>query len=80
MIYIMTLMFGTVFVHILDGAGILKAQTIACTVAPFIFLGLCFLFIHLGWGVKSIIIASILANFNGWLLAPAQCIVFLKKH
>lgn len=80
MIYIMTLMFGTVFVHILDGAGILKVQTIACTVAPLIFLGLCFLFIHLGWGVKSIIIASILANFNGWLLAPAQCIVFLKKH
>ena len=80
MVFIITLMYGTIFVHILDGAGILKFQSIACIIAPFVFLGLCFLFIRLGWGVKSIVIASILANFNGWLLAPAQCYSFLKKH
>ncbi len=74
------LMLGSVFVQVLCGAGLLKVQTIACVISPFVFLGLCFLFIHSGWGVKSILIASILANFNGYLLAPIQCITFLKRH
>lgn len=79
-VYIISLMFGTIFVHVLDGAGVLKLQTLACLISPFVFLGLCFLFIRLGWGVESLLIASILANFNALLLAPAQCFVLLKKH
>ncbi len=80
MIFNLTLMYGSVFVHVLDGAGVLKIQTVACIVSPLVFLGLCFLFIHAGWGVKSILIASVIANFNGWLLAPVQCLFYLKKH
>ena len=80
MIFNLALMFGSVYVNVLNGAGILKLQTIACTVSPFVFLGLCFLFIRLGWGVKSILIASVIANFNGIIIAPLQCRHFLKKE
>ena len=80
MAFMVSLMFGSVFVHILDGAGILKVQTVACVIGPVLFLLLCHLFIRSGWGVHSILIASILANFNGWILAPLQCYFFLKKH
>ena len=79
MILNISLMYATVFVNVLNGAGILKVQTIACTISPFLYLGLCYLFIRLGWGVKSVLIASIIANFNGILLAPIQCYRLLKN-
>ena len=78
MIFNLSMMFGTVFVNVLNGAGILKVQTIACVVSPFLFLGLCMLFIRMGWGVKAILIASVISNFNGLLLAPVQCARLLK--
>jgi len=79
MLFNLAMMFGSIFVNVLNGAGILKLQTLACLVSPLLFLGLCMLFIRLGWGVKSILIASVAANFNGLLLAPVQCAHFLKK-
>ena len=75
----LSLMYATVFVNVLNGAGILKVQTIACLVSPILYLLLCFLFIRLGWGVKSVLVASIIANFNGILLAPIQCFRLLKS-
>ena len=80
MIFNLAMMYGSIFVNILNGAGILRVQTIASVLSPAVFLGLCFLFIHLGWGVKSILIASVIANFNGLLLAPMQCHNLLKAH
>lgn len=79
MIFNVVMMFGSIFVNILNGAGILKVQSIASVISPFVFLGLCFLFIHFGWGVKSILIASVIANFNGLILAPVQCFRFLHS-
>ena len=80
MIFNLVMMYGSIFVNVLNGAGILRVQAIACMVSPFVFLGLCFLFIRMGWGVKSILIASILANFNGLLFAPVQCWNLLRKR
>lgn len=79
MIFNLTMMFGSLFVNILNGAGILNIQTVACIISPLVFLGCCFLFIHIGWGVKSILISSIIANFNGLILAPIQCYRFLHN-
>jgi len=73
-------MFGTIFVNVLNGAGILKVQTIASMISPLLFLVLCFLFMRMGWGVKSILVASVIANFNGLVLAPVQCIKWLRKY
>ena len=80
MVFNLVMMYGSVFVNVLNGAGVLKLQSIACIISPFVFLGLCFLFIRFGWGVKSILIASVIANFNGYLLAPVQCRKLVLKH
>ena len=79
-LYIWVMMFGNVYVSILNGAGKLNLQMYACLVSPLVFLGVfffCNVFLELG--VISVLIASILSNFNGFLLAPIQCRRFLKS-
>ena len=80
MVLNLAMMFGSVFVNVLNGAGVLRVQTIASVISPFVFLGISFLLIHIGWGVKSILIASVVANFNGLILAPVQCFHMLRAH
>ena len=46
-----------------------------------VFLGVFYVCNHVfDFGVISVIIASILSNFNGFLIAPIQCRNYLKKH
>lgn len=78
-IYTMVLMFGSTYVYILNGAGELKVQTIASIISPFVFLGVVYLLIDMGCGPYSVIIGSVVANFNGFLLAPIQYRYFIKK-
>lgn len=80
MLYNLVFMFGNIFVSILNGASILKVQTIASVISPFVFLGLSLLLIRMDMGVKSILIASIAANFNGLILAPVQYLKFIRTH
>ncbi len=80
MIFNLTMMFGTLFVNVLNGAGILKVQTIASIISPLVFLSLCYFFMNLGWGVKSVLVASVISNFNGLILAPIQCLHLLRGH
>ena len=64
---------GSVYCAILNGISALNIQYKASMVSPIIFIIASYFFIHfLGWGVNAIIIASILANFNGYILAPLQ--------
>ena len=72
MIYFLVLMFGCVFVYILNGAGLLKVQTVASIISPFVFLLSFYYFVHHGYGVYSVLISAVLSNFNGFLLAPLQ--------
>ena len=78
-LYNIVFMFGTVYVNFLNGAGVLKTQTISSCISPFVFFGITFLMMHLGFGIESILIGSILANFNGYLLAPIQTHLYLKR-
>lgn len=73
MLYNLVLMFGSTYVMVLNGSGHLKIQTIASLFSPFVFLGMAYILIHNEYGVYSILIASIVANFNGYLLGPIQC-------
>ena len=74
------MMFGSVFVSILNGAGQLNLQMYSCLVSPIVFLGVFYICNQiLELGVVSVIIASILSNFNGFLIAPIQCRIYLKK-
>lgn len=78
-LYIWIMMFGNVYVSILNGAGKLNVQMYACLISPFIFIGVFFFCNNiLQLGVISVLIASILSNFNGFLLAPIQCHKFLR--
>ena len=72
MLHNMVLMFGSTFVYILNGAGLLRVQTMASLFSPLIFLAISYLLISLGTGPYSVLIAAIIANFNGFLLAPIQ--------
>lgn len=80
MLYNLAFMFGTVFVNILNGASILKVQAISSILSPFVFIGASMLLINHGYGVTSILIASVIANFNGLILAPIQYHRFIKHQ
>ena len=79
MIYNVVIMFGSTFVYILNGAGILKVQTVVCCISPIVFIGVTYMLINMGVGVYAIIIGSIVANFNGFLVAPIQYRYLIKK-
>lgn len=73
MIYFLVLTYGSVYVMILNGAGELSLQTKACVISPIVFLCAVYALPRLGLGVEAIMISSVIANFNGFLLAPIQC-------
>ncbi len=79
-IYNIVIMFGSIFVMIINGSGELKVQTYASLASPIVFIGCSILLIKYGMGIESILIASIISNFNGLILAPIQCHQILKKH
>lgn len=80
LIYNIVLMFGSIFVMIINGTGELKIQTYASLVSPIVFIGCSMLLIKYGLGIESILIASIISNFNGLVLAPIQCHQILKNN
>ena len=79
-LYCMTLMFGSLYVQILNGLGALRIQFIASIISPIVFLATCALLIKgLHLGVASIVAASIIANFNGYILAPYQYHLIIRN-
>ena len=73
LLYNLVMMFGNLFVNIINGSGQLKVQTIASLFSPFVFLAVCYVLIKQQIGVQAVLIAAILSNFNGLILAPIQC-------
>ena len=78
--YNMVTMFASIYVSFINGSGNLKIQTLASCISPFIFLGTCFGLMHLNIGLTSILIAAIVANFNGIILAPLQSYYLIRKY
>jgi O-antigen/teichoic acid export membrane protein len=75
-----TSMFGGKYVSFLNGISALRIQFYACLISPFLYILLVLIFIKiLHMGVYSIFIASILANFNTFILAPIQTNKVLNK-
>jgi len=65
--------FGSLYCNILNGISALNIQFKASIVSPFAFVISAYIFInYFEWGISSIIVASIIANFNGFILAPLQ--------
>lgn len=81
LLYNLAMMFGNVYVHVLNGCGKLKVQVVACLVSPLIFIGTFYLLRNcFAWGMTSILIAAIVSNFNGLILAPIQCRRMLRAN
>lgn len=74
--------FGTIYVNILNGISALNNQFIASIFSPFLFLISSYCLTHyINLGVNGIIISSILANVNAYLVAPLQYKkTFYPKH
>ena len=77
-IYTITLVWGSIYVNVLNGLGALNIQFIASLVSPIVFLAMSYLLLSFGLGVESIVISSIIANFNGIFLAPYQYYKLMK--
>jgi len=74
-------MFGGKYVNFLNGISALRIQFLSCIISPFLYVLIAILLIkYYHMGVSSLFIASIIANFNGYLLAPIQYYqIIIKK-
>jgi len=72
-LFVITGMFANIFVSVINGVGALKLQFVASIVTPVLFILMSLFFIlKLGTGVEGILIASILSNVFGVVIAPIQ--------
>jgi O-antigen/teichoic acid export membrane protein len=68
-----TSIFGGKYVSFLNGISALRVQFIACILSPFLYIAAALILIrYFHMGVYALFIASILSNFNTFLLAPLQ--------
>lgn len=73
LLYNIVLMLGQVYCTFVNGIGALRIQFCTSLISPLVFVGAALLLTQVfGMGVSSILIASIIANFNGLILAPLQ--------
>ena len=81
MVYFLTTIFGAVFVYFVNGIGALRIQYYSSLVSPLLFFALVMLMCKWGgMGMYSILIASVVANFNGLFLAPMQYFKVIIKR
>lgn len=74
-------MFGSKYVIFLNGISALRIQFWASVISPFMYIGVAILLIHYyHLGVYSLFIASIIANFNSYILAPLQYNQVINKN
>jgi O-antigen/teichoic acid export membrane protein len=74
-------MFGSIYVAFLNGISALKIQFLANLASPFLYIGVAILLIKvLHLGIYSVFIASIISNFNGYILAPLQYHKIINKN
>jgi O-antigen/teichoic acid export membrane protein len=72
-IYFNVMMYGGKYVNFLNGISALRIQFISSIISPFLYIAVAVLLIrYYKLGVYSLFIASIIANFNGFILAPLQ--------
>jgi O-antigen/teichoic acid export membrane protein len=80
-LYFSTGMFASIFVAVLNGIGALKIQFYSSIFTSIMYLIIVLLLIRkFNFGVEAVLIASIISNVYGYILAPTQYYkVFIKK-
>ena len=72
-IYFNVTIFGGKYVSFLNGISALRIQLWACIFSPFLYIAAALVLIrYFHFGVFSLFVASVIANFNSYLLAPIQ--------
>ncbi len=80
-LYFSITIFASKYVYFLNGINALRIQFLACIISPFIYIAVSLLLIkYYNMGVYSLFIASIVANFNGYILAPLQYYQVITKN
>lgn len=80
-LYFMLTIFAGTYVHFLNGINALRIQFWASIISPFIFIAVAFALIkYYEMGVYALFIASIVANFNGYILSPLQYHLVINKN
>lgn len=82
LLFFTSFMFGSIFVNFLNGISALKIQFWASLISPLIFVGVAYLLIdYYDMGVHALFISSLVASFNGIIIAPLQyyLIIYKKK-
>lgn len=75
-----TSIFGGKYVSFLNGISALRIQFIACLFSPFLYIAAAYLFINFfHMGVYALFAASILTNYNTFILAPIQYNQIINK-
>lgn len=80
LLYNLNLIISNLSTSFINGAGILKIQSIMSCITPFVFLGLSIGLIKVGMGIEAVFISAIIANVNGIVIAPIQTYRFIKTH
>jgi O-antigen/teichoic acid export membrane protein len=79
-IYFIVMIFSQTFVFFLNSINALRIQFIACIISSLLYIFLAIFFIrYLKMGVYAIFIASVISNFNAFLLAPIQYHQIINK-
>jgi len=74
-------MFGGKYVSFLNGINALRIQFISSLLSPIIYLIVVFTLLkYFDFGVYILFVAAIVANFNGYLLAPVQYYMITAKN
>lgn len=71
-IFVLSMMLSSLYVYFINGSGNIKLQTYACLVTPLLFLFVAILSVMNGLPLYYVIIASLLSNIYGVLIAPIQ--------
>ena len=80
-LYMTTVIFAAKYVSFLNGISALRLQFWASIFSPVFYIGLVFLFLrYYEMGVYALFIASIIANFNGFIIAPLQYYMIVVKN
>lgn len=72
-IYAIFLTFGSIFVMFINGIGKIKLQLYSSSIATILFIPLAIFFAkNLNFGISGVILAIVISNFYGPILAPIQ--------
>ncbi len=80
-LYFSFTIFAGKYVYFLNGINALRIQFLASIISPLLYVAAAIIFIKVyKMGVYSLFIASILANFNGFILSPLQYHMVVNKN